>query len=114
MGGFYAITDYQKQIEYYVDIRADTCDDFGPDQFYPICFGDQAEPGTQHFVREVAGASYFANDDYTWLFIAYPTTKGCYPLEVFHHNGTAQTLQVFNGFQLQVDPSHLQKPSICK
>jgi hypothetical protein len=114
-GGFYSITDYQKQIEYFVDIRANTCDDFGPDQFYPICYGDKAEPGTQHFLQQVGGASYFVNDDYSWLFIVYPTAQGgCYPIEDFHHNGTAQTLRVYTGFSLQVDPTHLQKPSFCK
>jgi len=114
--GFYAITDYKNGIEYVVDIASNKCELYGPDFFYPICYGDQAAPGTQRVVQQIGNFVYFANNDYTWSWVVQLGATGsgqCWPVDDYHMNGTFAMLRSYVQWDANVDPSHLTKPSTC-
>jgi hypothetical protein len=113
---FYAISDFGKGVEYFVNTSVQTCALYGPDEWYPFCWGDKAAPGTQHVVNVNSTATYFANSDYSWIFaVAFVGgTNTCLPVLDFHSNGTASTVREYNHWQTYVNPTRLQKPSFCK
>jgi hypothetical protein len=113
---FYAISDFQKGVEYFVNMSVQTCALYGPDEWYPFCWGDKAAPGTQRLLTVNSTASYFVNNDMSWIFaVAFvASTNTCLPVLDFHSNGTASTIREYNHWQTYVNPTHLQKPSFCK
>jgi hypothetical protein len=94
---FYAISDFQKGVEYFVNMSVQTCALYGPDEWYPFCWGDKAAPGTQRLLTVNSTASYFVNNDMSWIFaVAFvASTNTCLPVLGFSNQAEQPPTFIF-------------------
>lgn len=121
---FVAISDYQKGVEYFLNGTSGACSLYGPDQWYPFCYGDQADNGTtQARIAIYKNLTVFANDDATWLWavsnVAPTSPIFCVPVLQFFEGvdgdaGNSNTTFTLTSSSTTVNPASLTKPSNCK
>jgi hypothetical protein len=116
---FAAISDYNKGVEYFLNATSGACALYGPDQWYPFCFGDQTDNGTtQHFVTESNKLSIFANGDNSWFWAVanQPSSAPsfCAPVLQYFQSPTTSYLSTLVSATNTVNQQQLTKPSNCK
>ncbi len=121
---FAAVSDYQGGVEYFLNGTSGACSLYGPDQWYPFCYGDQADNGTtQARIAIFGNLTVFANNDATWLWAVSNVPSAsplfCVPVLQWFEGvdgdaGNSNTTFTLTSSSTTVNAASLKKPANCK